>query len=329
MKKLLLLLVLAGSLPLQTMAQDDDLYFVPNKSEKSSQPTSMDEAPAYYRGTNRSVDEYNRAGRFRSYYQKIGTDSVGNDIITFQSGPGVYPDSTYIDTAFVSPNYMQYDDDDYAYSRRMSRWDGFYNPWFYRYGPWGYRGWYGSWYDPWYYGYAGWYDPWYSGWYGGWYGGWYDPWYYGYGGWYNPYYYGWYGRYGWPYYGGGYYTYNNGNPRGLSGNRTWSYNRGNGAAMGGSFGRGTYSGTRRPTSTYSSSSSRNRSFGGRTGTVRQNPTYNNSNFGTSTRSTSTFGGGNYGGDSFGGGRSGGGSFGGGHTGGGSTGGGGHFGGGRR
>lgn len=70
-----------------------------------------------------------------------------------------------------------YDDaDDYRYCRRMQRFDGFYDPWFY-----GYSTFYGPYWS------AGWYDPWY------------DPWMYGYRGWYGPWRYGYYG-YGWPYY---------------------------------------------------------------------------------------------------------------------------------
>ena len=133
MKKLFLLLAFVGVLPLSALAQDD-VYFTPTKSVSKS---SSDNAPAYYSGSNRSVDEYNRRGRLKSYYQKIGTDSYGNDIVTFQRMSGVSPDSTYIDTAYIYPGSARYEDD-YAYTRRMSRWDGFYDPWFYgayRWGP--------------------------------------------------------------------------------------------------------------------------------------------------------------------------------------------------
>ena len=183
-KKLFLLFVLAGAMPLSMMAQDDDLYFTPSKKAAKTS-SSVENKPAYYVGSNRDVDEYNRRGKFRSTYQKIGVDSLGNDIIEFQAGTGIYPDSTYVDTMWVSPKQKYQDDEDYAYSRRMSRWDGYYgwyDPWFY--GHWGYRPWgYWGWYDPWYYSYYGWYDPWYYGYYGyPWYYGWgpYDPWYYGY-----------------------------------------------------------------------------------------------------------------------------------------------------
>ena len=78
MKKLFLLLAFVGVLPLSALAQDD-VYFTPTKSVSKS---SSDKAPAYYSGSNRSVDEYNRRGRLKSYYQKIGADSYGNDIVT-------------------------------------------------------------------------------------------------------------------------------------------------------------------------------------------------------------------------------------------------------
>ena len=174
MKKLFLFLAFAGVMPLSALGQDD-VYFTPAKSVSKN---SRENSPTYYRGSNRSVDEYNRRGRLKSYYQKIGTDSLGNDIVTYQRMSGVSPDSIYIDTAYVYPGSASFDDD-YAYTRRMSRWDGFYDPWFYGAYRWG--SWYNAWYDPWYYGYGSWYgayDPWYYG-----YTGWYDPWYYGYSGW--------------------------------------------------------------------------------------------------------------------------------------------------
>ena len=194
MKRLFLLLTLASAMPLAALAQDDDLYFTPSKAAQTTK-----EAPAYYCGSKRSVDDYNRYG-IRSMYQKIGRDSLGNSMVRFRPGYGVLPDTTFVDTAYIG---RALGDNDYTYTRRMSRWEGFYDPWFYGYyGPWrwGYAGYYSpwyyynGWYDPWYYDYAGWYDPWYYG-----YGGWYNPWYYGYGGWYGwgyPYY-GWYG-WGWP-----------------------------------------------------------------------------------------------------------------------------------
>lgn len=307
MKKLLMLLVLAGAMPLASMAQDD-VYFTPSKKV-----APKEEKQTYYCGSNRGVDEYNRYGRLNSYYQKIGSDSLGNDIITFMPGDGTYRDSSVADTAYVYPGSAKFDDgDDYTYTRRMSRWDGFYDPWFYDsfYGPYG---WYSSWYDPWY---------------RGWYGGWYDPWYYGYAGWYSPYYYGYYGwgwpyRHGWygwntPYWGGGTIVVNNGGRHsgGYTGQRTWTAGR--------SYGTSTKGGNR-SFGNLTSRSAGNRSFGSRStnnGNFNNNRSFGNNSFGTRSFGGST-GGGSFGGSI------GGGSFGGGRSGGTFGGGGGHFGGGRR
>lgn len=332
MKKVILLSVLAGVMPLAMMAQDDDLYFVQKKTVEttSSYPDKKAERPTYYCGSKRDVDEYNRRGAFRSYYQKIGTDSLGNDIITFHQGDGRYPDSTYVDTAYVysgknKRNYYD-SDDDYWYSRRMSAFDGYrgwYSPWFYGgWGPYWRHGW--GWYDPWYAGYYGWYDPWFYDYYG-----WYDPWYYDWC-WGYPY----YGYWGWrgygPYWGdwayhrvivpGGSGRWNVGPGTGV---RTWAYT---GPTRSG----GTISSasTNRSGDTYSRGYSRNRSFGSRTYSGNSTRTYSNMQ---STRSytPSISSGGSFGGG-FGGGHvgGGGGSFGGGRSGGGFSGGGG-FGGGHR
>ena len=164
MKKLILISVLAGVLPLASMAQDDDLYF----SKKSSSNSSSYE----YNNSrsNRSVDDYNN--RYRSSYQNIDNDSTGDDVISF-SGRGVYPKDSMNNVG------------DYNLTRQMSRFDGYIgcSP---------YYGWYDPWYyDSFYYGYGygypyygwrvGWgYDPWYYG------GGYYGDYYGGYYGWYNP-----------------------------------------------------------------------------------------------------------------------------------------------
>ncbi len=305
MKKFILISVLAGVLPLSLMAQDDDLYFTPKKDAATNSYNKYDN----YSGSNRNVDEYNRHAKFWSHYQKIGTDNKGNDIIQFTQGNGLYPDSTYIDTTFVGNYYSQManNDDDYRYSQRMSRWDGFYDPeyysWSYGFGPyWGYGprwryGFYDPFYDPWY-------DPWYSGYYG------YYGYPYGYAGWYNPWYYGWYG-WGYPYYGGGYVSNVGGNPRGLTGYRTWGGMNENNNRSSDSR---TFGSRDAKYNTYSNRSRSNRSFGNRT--------YNEPSY--STRSSSFGNAGGFGGGHIGGSTGG---FGGGHVGGGF--GGGHFGGGHR
>ena len=197
MNKILVSLIL-GALPLTMMAQDDDMYFVPSKKSSVSTTTvrNVRPAPTFDSGSSRSVDEYNRRGG--SYYEVLPTDSVGNDIISFNGELGVYPDSNAVE--------------DFALTREMSRWDGYepdpnayaegyrdgrrdswslyswHSPWFYSsYYPW-YDSSYWYWNDPWYYRRYGWYYSWY------------DPWYYD---WYRPY--GYYSYYGPYYYGGGYW----------------------------------------------------------------------------------------------------------------------------
>ena len=176
MKKLILLTIVSA-FSISLMAQDDDMYFVPTKENKAKE-AKMYGMPqnTYYSGSNRSVDDYNRRAM-------IGApiDTTANDIIDFSAVRGVYPDSAYS---------LPPENEDYALTRRMSRfddytpseayWDG------YRAGRWSspwYNTWY-SWYDPWYYD-SWWYwnDPfYYSSWYG-----WRYPWYYS--SWYSPRYY--------------------------------------------------------------------------------------------------------------------------------------------
>ena len=155
-----------------SMAQDD-LYFTPSKAEQSAYQQSKmeEERPVYYSGIGKSNDEYNRRGKYN--YKKIGVDSLGNDIFMSRVST-LHGDSVVLDTIYGGFT-RQYEsvDDDFAYSRRMSRFDGFW----------------GGYYDPWFVGrssiYVGW--GWHSPYYGGWYDRWDDPWYYGYYGGY-PYY---------------------------------------------------------------------------------------------------------------------------------------------
>ena len=210
MKKLFLLITLLGLTTLPLVAQEDDMYFVSPKAAKKAKTKKAydDSKPAYYVGSNRSVDEYNRH-KITSSYQKIGVDSLGNDIIQILSGNEIYPDTSYVDTTFMVSKYLN-KDDDYRYTRDLSRWGDYYyysmpyDIWrYYAWPSYMYRGLWG-WdyynYYNWYYG--GFYDPWfYNYWYGYWY-----PWGYpGWGGWYGyyPYYYPYYYSHN-VYYGGGY-----------------------------------------------------------------------------------------------------------------------------
>lgn len=307
MKRFILLSLLAGWYFGNISAQDD-MYFSPKKDAKTAESKvetiSNADDNTYYSGSTRDVDEYNRYGKYNSYYQTLGTDSLGDDIIDFQAGNGVYAEeSAAKDTIYV----RVLDDDDYACSRMLSRWDGYwwYDPWFY-----------GTWYSPywrsryWYAGWYGWYDPWYYGWYDPWYYGWYSPWYYG----------GYYPHHvGYAYRGhtgtlgyydrGNYYAHHNhhgGNgvrPNGRPG----SVNKpsGGGSNHDGYYRRGnTNFGSKRSTTTTSPSNS-TRSFG------NSNSTYNRSNSSFGGSRSGSFGGGSRSGGSFGGGSRGGGSFGGG------------------
>ena len=187
MKKLLLISMLIGAMPVAMMAQDDDLYFVPKK-KKAQVEQVKDYAPV--------VAPQPKA---KSSYEVIDGDTTKLDVIDFTEGKGIYPaDTLEAEDYALTKKMMRFDD--YDVSDNAAFWAG-YNA--------GRSQW--AWHSPWYYsryGY-GWYDPWYSPWYNySWYGGYYSPWYYS---WYDPWYYGWYDPYyawGWPYYGHyGYYGY--------------------------------------------------------------------------------------------------------------------------
>ena len=214
---------------------EDDMYFIPKKSsKKDKKKVVQDNTPAYYVGTNRSVDEYNRHKKLVSTYQKIGIDSLGNDIVRIFSENEIYPDTSYVDTLFMVSRYVN-SEDDYRYSSNLSRWDDYYyynTPYdiWRNYSWWGYYpySWpaymYGrSWAWHFHGGYYGYYSPWYNRW--GYYDPWYDPWYMSlyYGGYYDPYYF-WYSSW-W------YFAYD-----------PWYYNRYYGIAYVGYGGYGGYGG---------------------------------------------------------------------------------------
>lgn len=213
MKKLLLISMLIGAMPLAMMAQDDDLYFVPKKKKVSKVEQVKENAPV--------VAPQPKA---KSSYEVIDGDTTKLDVIDFTEGKGVYPSDT-LETEDYALTKKMIRFDDYDVSDNAAFWAGYnagrssmltwHSPWYYsRYG-------YG-WYDPWfygsYYGFYGSYYPWYYSWYDPWYYDWYSPYYsswgwpyYGYYSWYSPYWHGGYYHY-YPYYGGGggkYYTYRN------------------------------------------------------------------------------------------------------------------------
>ena len=188
MKKFVLLSVMALALPTALLAQDD-VYFTPSKeSVREYKDAQKTHRYAYYSGISKSDSEYNRRNALDKVYRKIGQDSLGNDIVQYKSQDGIYR----TDTIYQFDRYFESTEDDFAYSRRLGRFDdfyGYYSPWYYDYPHYGFRYSYRSW-DPWYWGY---YDPWYMGYYDPWYyryrRGWYDPWGDGYYGWGYPYYY--------------------------------------------------------------------------------------------------------------------------------------------
>ena len=272
MKKLLMSLLLLGALPFSTMAQDDDMYFVPSKESKAKDAYQYGmPSKTYYSGSSRSVDEYNRR-----MIGAVPTDSTGNDIIDFSAVRGVYPDS-------VAPTEGG---EDYKLTRQMSRfddytpsqayWDGFLDGrWS---SPWYYNSWY-SWYD---YDYWYWNNPWYYsgyGWTSPYYYGWYSPWHYGY---YRPWNYSWYSPW---YYGGPIYT-----------GRVSTHQ-----------GRRNSSVSSRPVRTSRTNSDTNRSaFGTNRTSYDNNRSYSTSRSSNSSSSNSSFGGSRSGGGGFGGGSTGGG-----------------------
>ena len=287
------------ALPFSMMAQDDDLYFNPKQEakkvaeERAKRTQQLAEQRArrdsiyalYWSGSDRNVDEYNRGGKLFSQYQNIGSDSLGNDIISFRIDKGVAPDTIYDDEAFAE-KYTRDMRDDFDCTRCMSRWDGFYDPWFYDYygcGSYYWRSSYWRWYNPWRYGYyAGWYDPWFDPWY--------DPWYYGYAGWYGRPWYGWGGYYPW-YWGGPVVTYV------LPSNGYRSYVH---VASGSSSNRGFHSSQFNRFGRRDSNNS-NRNYNNNYN-YNNNHTFNSSGFGNRSVGSGSFGGGTRGGG-FGGGGS--------------------------
>ncbi|MBQ9649197.1 MAG: hypothetical protein IJV25_02135 [Prevotella sp.] len=193
MKRLLLISMILGVLPMTVAAQVDDLYFVPKKKtvEKVTDNYGMPR-DTYYAGSNRSVDDYNR--RVLSHYEPIANDSTVSDTISFSAEKGVYPSDSIMAEDFQLTKEMSRFDD-YQISDNAAFWAGYnagrydwawHSPWYY-----GRYGFYSGWYDPWYYydpifygswgyyGYYGWHSPWSYGWYDPWYGPWeFNSWYY-------------------------------------------------------------------------------------------------------------------------------------------------------
>ena len=195
-KKIVLITVVSCMASVCTMAQDD-MYFIPKKVNKHVTTVQKQQSVNV---TYRDIDEYNRRGHFASRYQNVDLDTLYSDVIVF--------DTTTVDTITNEVlnedlEYAYEPEDDYVYSRRLSRFDDFY------------------WYAPLYYGWYGYAPYWYGRpyWYAGlYYDSWYDPWFYD---WYRPW--GWHYSWYWPV--SHYHRY-----YGVTGttNHSRSYRRGNG-----------------------------------------------------------------------------------------------------
>ncbi|MBQ0050285.1 MAG: hypothetical protein KBT12_08675 [Bacteroidales bacterium] len=167
MKNLFFATMLLLVLPLHLVAQDDDdMYFVPQKSSKAKRTITViyddfdtDDSEGNtdcHVGKLRDIDEYNRRG-----YGAQGSGKVYGE---------VYANN---DTLYITEQDLQersrdiYADDDYSCCNRIVRFHGgIRNPYYWDYYyDWAYDPWY---YDPWYFGprYIVWGGPWY-----------YDPWY--------------------------------------------------------------------------------------------------------------------------------------------------------
>lgn len=284
MKKLLLISLLIGAMPLGMAAQDDDLYFVSKKKnvENVTDDYAMPRG-TYYSGSNRSVDEYNRRS---SYYEQI--DSTVSDVIDFSAERGVYPDSIAEDDFKLTKKMSRFDD--YDISLNEAFWAG-YNA--------GRNDW--GWYSPWYFDRYGWYDPWYYGPYV------WDPWYYGYTGWYGPSLSRWAWRYhywGYPYYNTVYYV---GSGRHYGNNHTGTIRHGNmnGRVYGGSsYRRGGRVASSRVGSLTNRSVGGHRAYGSSSAASRSvgsHSSYNRSRGSSVSHNSSFSRSSSYGGGSFGGG----------------------------
>ena len=168
-------------LPLSLLAQDDDMYFVPTKENVAKVKKNWGmPSDTYYSGSNRSVNEYNRAPGT--------TQQQSKDVVDFTSAPRSNAEA---------PMHFRAENQDYQLTRQLERFEGYTAPseiyWDgYRDGQWS-ASWastYYPWYDPWY-------DPWYYGGYWGWRYGWGRPGIYVGVSWGRPW--GWYGWYHRPY----------------------------------------------------------------------------------------------------------------------------------
>ncbi|MCF0197126.1 MAG: hypothetical protein HUK03_07875, partial [Bacteroidaceae bacterium] len=156
MKRTNLMLIVALCAPLAVIAQEDDMYFVPNKSkvaEKVVQKTYYQFEPVHRNevvveetetiteepSTNtRDIDEYNRRGR--SYSDTTARERV-------------------VKKETVTRKYYLVDDEDIELLHDLRRFRNFIivDPWYWDR--------YYACYDPWFYSHIGWHSPFWGPWY--------------------------------------------------------------------------------------------------------------------------------------------------------------------
>ncbi len=150
-------------------SQSSDTLVVASDSDAIEMATEGEYLNGFV-GSDSDLEYANRIARFHNPKFAIHISDPGYTDIYFLDDDSwnVYIDGSY---AYVTPTWTNPYYFDYMYS------PVFYNPWAWRYNPYGYWGSYYSWY--------GYNWGWSVGWNYGWYNPWYDPYYYG---WYNPYY---------------------------------------------------------------------------------------------------------------------------------------------
>ncbi len=167
MKNKILMMIVAATVCISGYAQDDDIYFVPSKKEKTQTKQSVyqeySETEDWSKGRTdggRDIDEYNRRGNYD--YEATDSTYIEEDI---SADGGTY--TTRL-VRFHSPRVGVYVSSPYYVDVYDYYWS---DPWYYD--SWHY-GWYGSsWgWRP-YYSWYGWHNPWYHGWGASW--GWHPP----------------------------------------------------------------------------------------------------------------------------------------------------------
>lgn len=185
MKKLFFLFILLGAgLLLPAMAQDDDVYFVPSKKQRTTEQKNetfvrQRTANAYrtvsesdLAGSLRDVDEYNRRGRVADVATPVDSVVTADE----EWIAGTYTDrivrfhapraGVYVSSPFYGSYIDVYLDDPFFYDWTWAHsyvWSPF---WYYGWG------WNSFWYPAWNWGYHPWYPvwghyPWHPGWHHG------------------------------------------------------------------------------------------------------------------------------------------------------------------